>query len=1546
MADLLDWMMGVPPVPAPRPGGPAPGAPPGAPAPASAPARRGPADWLAGGRGSAPPAAAPLPPPASRREPEAPRGTVIQGGAGTTAEELGRRLWQDAGAVQDLEALLANPAQAPAATFSAPQPGTPGLLRRRDAAEPLPEVVRECYGAGNHVVCLAGVFPSIRRVWVTVDSSLFLWRSDRTGEIPLEYRGKEQAISAVGMVTPRRGVFWEAVQHLLIICTPLEISLLGVVLQGGGEGGGGRREGRSGSAGVARGAGDELEELSLQPLPMYCVPSNGIMMLCTASTRGGRVFLGGDDGHLYEVEYSGGEGWGQKRCRKVCHTSSVWTGLVGLVKGALAPVEQIAVDEERGVLYLRHRNSQLTVFDIGPDCKAAPKKAGECLNVPEACRAWGVGPHGLGKRLFGTTPPTRPGEISPAAIINVAPVPRSDSHRLHMVATTADGRRVYFSTTSSYSVWGGPTGPVTQAAKVSPRPTDLRVKMVRGSPVVPSVPSGSRMMVEYGFYREGLALLSHSRKGTGGGATSELVSCSRDLTAAADGGARRDFAEMVGSCDVEGVSCAIGEMTMPAVLLEAAPMQGPGAGPVPGSGGRSDLLLQHVLPPRRLVLLSNLGVEEIEKLRPIDVLAQMLREGSRDLILHFFKTYGMAEACAMCLILATPAAISDTAEAKELTEVFERSYGLPRSEAEAVRGALSCSAVVVEAARKVYEDAAFVGEPIEEPVKPAGTSTGGYGAAGATNGAPAETHLPKIHFSGAYEGLALYAARLVAPLWEHALMFERKAGDRVKVCMRLGAGTLRVLEERVRALEKYLHACECRRLASTPAFTSGGGRGYEAEPWGMQYAPGGQGYAQRQAAQKRQRVEVAAEREAKAASAMRVTLMRTSEALKILRLLLEHVGEDVSAIVDRLDSVTRGHLVRSSGAGGHGNFGLRARQQHYTTLRDLVTTEEGEMVVRGLIAALMARQMSVGRGDEVDELGRGLERSCPTFFRSEDRTFYDARLVLKRAQAAKVGSERSALVKQALASLLKVPSVVNLPAVVPELATLGCWEGVVELPLRASASADPSNLASRAGTSGAQARALREANYGLVTAELRRLAPSLEEVQLATSVSHAQAEAPKGLTPAQRAEAREKLLTIAFASRDRLFHEHVYAYLAEQGRLGREELARLRPPFLEEFLRARGGLPAGPGPIPGDLPALGPLAPAGVQALELLTELYGEGNQAAQVQLMLSQRKCGTSAGGTDDVTLEKRRQHLMKAVELMRGGGASLTVGGLGGGTVGVDYFETKLRVLDMQCELRDSLDKAARKAVEVGLPEVEVADLRRKSESLSESLLDLTDLYNDYAFPDQFWGLCLEMLHLAKYSDPLTIQDLWDKHLGSAATSGDLEGSNLAASCECAVSLGKKFWPNEALLPLQHIAGRLDEVAAGLWPEQATPATPDSTDRVVLGLLEATSNSAESLRRAYDSLLLRPSSHPALKLQHLRSLASLMGHMAKEVQGVVERGAAPSLLGSGTLRDVGSFTSLLERYALAARNLPVPGSLSGPVAVSFERLYGEVPAFADPLA
>lgn len=67
---------------------------------------------------------------------------------------------------------------------------------------------------------------------------------------------------------------------------------------------------------------DPFSEVSLQPLPEYTVPSDGVTMTSVACTDKGRIFLAGRDSHIYELLYSTGSGW-QKRCRKVCLTAGL-----------------------------------------------------------------------------------------------------------------------------------------------------------------------------------------------------------------------------------------------------------------------------------------------------------------------------------------------------------------------------------------------------------------------------------------------------------------------------------------------------------------------------------------------------------------------------------------------------------------------------------------------------------------------------------------------------------------------------------------------------------------------------------------------------------------------------------------------------------------------------------------------------------------------------------------------------------------------------------------------------------------------------------------------------------------------------------------------------------------------------------------------------------------------------------------------------------------------------------------------------------------------
>lgn len=67
---------------------------------------------------------------------------------------------------------------------------------------------------------------------------------------------------------------------------------------------------------------DPYSEVSLQSLPEYTIPSDGVTMSCIACTDSGHIFLAGRDGHIYGLQYTTGSGW-QKRCRKVCLTAGL-----------------------------------------------------------------------------------------------------------------------------------------------------------------------------------------------------------------------------------------------------------------------------------------------------------------------------------------------------------------------------------------------------------------------------------------------------------------------------------------------------------------------------------------------------------------------------------------------------------------------------------------------------------------------------------------------------------------------------------------------------------------------------------------------------------------------------------------------------------------------------------------------------------------------------------------------------------------------------------------------------------------------------------------------------------------------------------------------------------------------------------------------------------------------------------------------------------------------------------------------------------------------
>ena len=59
------------------------------------------------------------------------------------------------------------------------------------------------------------------------------------------------------------------------------------------------------------------EDVRLRPAPQYSVPSDNMVMVSVASTPSGRIFMGGTDGNLYELDYRAKDSWRTKRIQKV-----------------------------------------------------------------------------------------------------------------------------------------------------------------------------------------------------------------------------------------------------------------------------------------------------------------------------------------------------------------------------------------------------------------------------------------------------------------------------------------------------------------------------------------------------------------------------------------------------------------------------------------------------------------------------------------------------------------------------------------------------------------------------------------------------------------------------------------------------------------------------------------------------------------------------------------------------------------------------------------------------------------------------------------------------------------------------------------------------------------------------------------------------------------------------------------------------------------------------------------------------------------------------
>jgi nuclear pore complex protein Nup155 len=523
---------------------------------------------------------------------------------------------------------------------------------------------------------------------------LFLWNyEDGSDFCYYDELDEYNVIVTAALVRAKRNVFVSGVEHLLVLATPVLVVVLAVGWQG-----------------------EPIDgELNLLPVQMS-VASDNVNMVRIVGTDCGRIFMGGNDGCLYELVYQARDGWFTKRCRKLNHSSSSLTSLVPsfLRFGTPVPVVDMVVDDRRHVLYTLDEHSTVAVYDLGTDGAALRRAAHRADIRASAARLCPREPSLWDQNAFALT--------SLHVVEEPGPV--------HLVAVSSTGIRLYFTTftelrasdlqnSAALADWR-PTGCVLAHVRLPPQLAEQNgasaaaaAASANGAFGAPfsefasddddddddggdegnnnndAGQSASKHDVHTAYCSRGVFVMANQALSTAsdrdvivGVAHTDHIAPHQRLEhrrpRASDGRRRGCFCESCSAVEIDGRAWAIAEVPLPHSVANSRALWN-------RSTPYNELASQHALPPRRLLCLTNMELHVLVKLRPIDELYALLSAPGAidtDALVQFFAQYGAVQSRAMCLALACAPSSASTAIV----------YDVARSMASSAFGGASASA--------------------------------------------------------------------------------------------------------------------------------------------------------------------------------------------------------------------------------------------------------------------------------------------------------------------------------------------------------------------------------------------------------------------------------------------------------------------------------------------------------------------------------------------------------------------------------------------------------------------------------------------------------------------------------------------------------------------------------------------------------------------------------------------------------------------------------------------------------------------------------------
>lgn len=1215
---------------------------------------------------------------------------------------------------------------------------------------PLPPELVEQFGR-MQCNCMMGVFPEISRAWLTIDSDIFMWNYEEGGDVAY-FDGLSETILSVGLVKPKEGIFQPHIRYLLVLATPVDVVILGVSfasLQAG-------NPNDSMSAGM-----------QLLPDPLYSISTDNTYLITITATSNGRIFLSGKDGCLYEVAYQAEAGWFSPRCRKINHSKSSLSFLVpSVLQFSFSeddPIVQIAVDNSRNILYTRSEKGVLQVYDLGYDGNGMSRVASVSQN--SIVSAAGNIARTIDRSVF-------------KPIVQIAVIEKSESVNCHLLAITHAGVRLYFSTTP----FKQPAGHPCMLALV-------HVRLPPGFSASSTVEKPSK--VHKALYNSGVLLMAASEN-----EDHDILWCINHDSFPF----QRPLMEMQVTVAVDGHSwtlASIDDMKVDKVLTplnkDFIPVTDP---PV--------MTRQHIVPPKKFVLLSAKGSHIFHKLRPVDQLRHLLVSsagGEGEDIERFFKLHQPDQACATCLILACSHAACDREISVWATRAFFRYGGeaqmriQPSLPAPANAGAMFGSPLPVGSPMPISSPVAmpsFLATPAQG-IYPPNISTPVYSVASPVQQSTASlTGLPgsEIMFSGKHNGICIYFTRIINNMWDGSMIVERdfkiENRDVTAIDSSIPLQVLQTVLQELKGLLEFMDRNSQFGAGSqgNPSFGT---------PVNIQQRLGAIGRhdmgSSQQAQQELQRKYHTEAQliEKTYLQGIHVLVRKTCQALALWKLLCEH---QLHHIVSDLHKELQ-------------------EQLKITTFKDLVTRDKE--LSGALVASLINHY--IRDNASVDGIGTRLQEVCPLFYSPDDAICSKANELLQRSRQAQSKFDKELMLRESLREYQKISQQVDLANVCGQYRQVRFYEGVVDLCLTAAEKKDPKGLGlhfhkngePEEDAAGLQAFQERLNCYKCITDTLQELVNQSKAAPQSPSVPKKPgppvlSSDPNMLSNEEAGLHFEQMLKLAQRSSDELFNIALFNWLIQADLA--DKLLELNSPYLEPHLVRMSKIDQNK-----------------VRSMDLLWRYYEKNRNFGSAARVVAELADMDST----DISLKQRIEYLSIAVLSAK---SSTGMSTLSDGEF-LHELEEKMEVARIQLQIQGTL-------------------IRRYSNQpstqnavalLDSQLMDATRLYGDFADPFKLSECKLAIIHCAGHSDPILVQSLWEEIIERELNDslGMNPGERMQVLNLKLTSLGRIYASTPRYFPLEFLVKHLEKQVCSLnWDVGFVSQTMQEIDVSVPKLLE----------------------------------------------------------------------------------------------------------------